>query len=60
MMMIIGVDIFDDEKDFISFEDENEGENASHAKDAGLGNLHTNHSIDDEFLPGDFFDDYER
>jgi hypothetical protein len=54
------VDKFDDEDDFISFEDENEGENALHAENAGHAkhdNLRTNHSIDDEFNPGDFFDD---
>jgi hypothetical protein len=31
-------------------------ENAGHA---GHGNLRTNHSIDDEFNPGDFFDDMD-
>jgi hypothetical protein len=52
------VDKFDDEEDFISFEDENEkDENASHAKNAEHDNLRTNHSIDDEFNPEDFFDD---
>jgi hypothetical protein len=43
------VDKFSDENDFIAFE--NEDENASH------GNLHTNYSTEDEFNPGDFFDD---
>jgi hypothetical protein len=52
----------DDENDFISFgdENENENENASHAKNAKHArhdNLRTNHSIDDEFNPRDFFDD---
>jgi hypothetical protein len=50
------VDKFDDGDDFIPFEDENEGENAKHARH---GNLHTNHSIDDEFNSGDFFDDMD-
>ncbi len=60
------VDKFDDEDDFIPFEDEDEGENVSHAENAGHaghdnlhGNSHTNHSIDDEFNPGDFFDDMD-
>ncbi len=49
---------FDDEEDFISFEDENErDENASHAKNAKHDNLRTNHSIDDEFNSKNFFDD---
>jgi hypothetical protein len=49
---------FDDEEDFISFEDENEkNENVSHAKNAKHDNLRTNHSIDDEFNSRDFFDD---
>jgi hypothetical protein len=52
---------FDDEEDFISFEDENEeSENASlakNAKHAKHDNLRTNHSIDDEFNSKDFFDD---
>ncbi len=48
------VDKFDDEDDFIPFEDEDEGENAPHARH---DNLRTNHSIDDEFNPKDFFDD---
>ncbi len=49
---------FDDEEDFISFEDENErDENVSHAKNAKHDNLRTNHSIDDEFNSGNFFDD---
>ncbi len=49
---------FDDEEDFISFEDENErDENASHAKNAKHDNLRTNHSIDDEFNSRNFFDD---
>jgi hypothetical protein len=52
----------DDEDDFISFEDENENENenashARHAKHAKHDNLRTNHSIDNEFNPRDFFDD---
>jgi hypothetical protein len=55
------VDKFDREEDFIPFEDENEEENARHVKHAGHNNLHenlrTNHSIDDEFNPGNFFDD---
>ncbi len=55
------VDKFGDGEDFIPFEDEDEGnENASHAENAGHaghGNLRTNHSIDDEFNSGDFFDD---
>ncbi len=50
------VDKFDDEDDFISFEDENESENASHANNAKHENLFTNHSIDDEFNSRDFFD----
>jgi hypothetical protein len=54
------VDKFDGREDFIPFEDENErNENASHAENAGHAehdNLRTNHSIDDEFNPGDFFD----
>ncbi len=49
---------FDDEEDFISFENENErDENASHARHAKHDNLRTNHSIDDEFNSKDFFDD---
>jgi hypothetical protein len=49
---------FDDEKDFISFENEDErSENVSHAKHAKHDNLRTNHSIDDEFNSEDFFDD---
>jgi hypothetical protein len=52
------VDKFDDEEDFISFEDENErNENAENAGHAKHDNLRTNHSIDDEFNPRDFFDD---
>jgi hypothetical protein len=52
------VNKFDDEDDFIPFEDENEeDENAENAKHAGHDNLRTNHSIDDEFNPRDFFDD---
>jgi hypothetical protein len=55
------VDKFDDdEDDFISFEDdENESENVPHAKNARHAkhdNLRTNHSIDDEFNPKNFFD----
>jgi hypothetical protein len=52
---------FDDEEDFIPFEDENEeNENVPLAENAGHAehdNLRTNHSIDDEFNPRDFFDD---
>jgi hypothetical protein len=49
---------FDDEEDFISFENENEkNENVSHAKNAKHDNLRTNHSIDDEFNSKNFFDD---
>ncbi len=49
---------FDDEEDFISFENENEkNENVSHAKHTKHDNLRTNHSIDDEFNSKDFFDD---
>jgi hypothetical protein len=46
-------------KIIISFEDENENEseNALHAKHAKHDNLRTNHSIDDEFNSEDFFDD---
>ncbi len=52
------VNKFDDEKDFISFEDENEkDENAKNAKHAKHDNLRTNHSIDDEFNSKNFFDD---
>jgi hypothetical protein len=50
------VDKFDDDEDFIPFEDENENENAKNAKQAKHDNLRTNHSIDDEFNPKDFFD----
>jgi hypothetical protein len=54
------VDKFDDEEDFIPFEDEDErDENAKNARHAGHDNLPTNHSIDDEFNPGDFFDDMD-
>jgi hypothetical protein len=49
------VDKFDDENDFISFENEND--NTSHARHSKHENLHTNYSIDDEFYSGDFFDD---
>jgi cell division protein FtsB len=46
---------FNDENDFIAFENENdEIENVSHAKYSKHENLHTNHSIDDEFLSRDF------
>jgi hypothetical protein len=49
---------FDDEEDFISFENENErSENVSHAGHAKHDNLRTNHSIDDEFNSRNFFDD---
>jgi heme-degrading monooxygenase HmoA len=48
---------FSDENDFIAFENENESENVSHAKNARHENLHTNYSIDDEFNLEDFFDD---
>ncbi len=49
---------FDDEEDFIPFEDENErDENVPHAENAKHDNLRTNHSIDDEFNSRDFFDD---
>jgi hypothetical protein len=51
------VENFDDEDDFISFEDEKEGENAKNAKHAKHDNLRTNHSIDDEFNLKNFFDD---
>ncbi len=52
------VNKFDDEEDFISFEDEDERENAGHVMHERHDNLHTNHSIDDEFNPGGiFFDD---
>ncbi len=54
------VDKFGGGEDFIPFEDEDEGgENAPHAGHAEHGNLRTNHSIDDEFNPGDFFDDMD-
>ncbi len=49
---------FDDEEDFIPFENENEkSENVSHARHVKHDNLRTNHSIDDEFNWRDFFDD---
>ncbi len=48
------VNKFDDEDDFISFENENENKNASHARH---DNLRTNHSMIDEFNPKNFFDD---
>jgi hypothetical protein len=52
---------FDDEEDFIPFEDENEKDEnvplAKNAKHAKHDNLRTNHSIDDEFNSGDFLDD---
>jgi hypothetical protein len=49
---------FDDEEDFISFENENErDENVSHARHAKHDNSRTNHSIDDEFNSKNFFDD---
>jgi hypothetical protein len=52
------VDKFDDEEDFISFEDENEkNENAKNAKHTKHDNLRTNHSIDDEFNSKDFLND---
>ncbi len=50
------VNKFDDEDDFISFEDENENENAKNAKQTKHDNLLTNHSIDDEFNSRNFFD----
>jgi hypothetical protein len=50
----------DDDEDFIPFEDEDErNENAKNAGHARHDNLRTNHSIDDEFNPGDFFDDMD-
>ncbi len=49
---------FDNENDFISFENENdEAANMLHARYSKHENLHTNHSIDDEFLSKNFFDD---
>jgi hypothetical protein len=52
---------FNDEEDFISFENENKkNENASYAKNAKHvkhDNLRTNHSIDDEFNLKDFLND---
>jgi hypothetical protein len=53
------IDKFDDEDDFIPFEDEDEGENAENAEQAEHDNLRTNHSIDDEFNSRDFFDDMD-
>ncbi len=60
----IVVDKFGDEDDFIPFEDDEDEGNAGHAKHARHaghenlhGNLHTNHSFDDELLSRDFFDD---
>ncbi len=47
---------FDDDENFISFEDENENENAKNAKQTRHDNLRTNHSIDDEFNSKNFFD----
>jgi hypothetical protein len=47
---------FDDEDDFISFEDENENKNVPHANNAKHENLFTNHSIDDEFNSKNFLD----
>ncbi len=44
---------FDDEHDFILFENENEVENVPGAKNA----RHENYSIDDELNSRDFFDD---
>ncbi len=60
------IDKFSDEDDFISFEDDDNGEDAGHAghaRHAGSAeheNLHTNHSIDDEFLSRNFFDDMDE
>jgi hypothetical protein len=51
------VDKFSDENDFIAFENEDEDDNAPHARHSKHENLHTSHSIDDEFLPRGFFDD---
>ncbi len=52
------VDEFDDEDDFISFENENdETANISYARHSKHENFQTNHSINDEFNSGDFFDD---
>jgi hypothetical protein len=52
------VDKFDDEDDFIPFENENdETANTPHAGHSKHENFHTNHSIDDEFNSKDFFDD---
>jgi hypothetical protein len=52
---------FDDEEDFISFENENKrNENVSFAKNAKHAkhdNSRTNHSIDDEFNSRNLFDD---
>jgi hypothetical protein len=54
------VNKFDDEDDFISFENENdETANILHARHSKHENFHTNHSIDDEFNSGDFFDDMD-
>ncbi len=52
----IVIDKFRGGADFIAFEDEDESKNEQ-AGQARQGNLRTNHSIEDEFLPGDFFDD---
>jgi hypothetical protein len=49
--------------DFISFEDdENENENARYAEYARHARHapHADFNIEDEFLPGDFFDIYDK
>jgi hypothetical protein len=51
------IDKFSDKNDFIAFENENETENASHARYSKHENLHTNHSFVDEFNSRNFFDD---
>jgi hypothetical protein len=48
---------FSCENDFIAFENENKTENVLHARHSKHEYLYTNHSIDDEFLSRDFFDD---
>ncbi len=52
---------FDNENDFISFENDENKKNANHARHARHENLHknlhTNYLFDDELLSRNFFDD---
>jgi hypothetical protein len=47
---------FDDENDFISFEDKHKNESTLNANNAKYENLHTNYLINNEFNSKNFFD----